>query len=369
MIILSVFFAFLGARPGLAQTWISHDQDAPPSNSETAQGQDQGDSEDSTLPPMPQPRDPSARSASVSSAEPEAPVLPVYLALKPNLNDFVGFSDGGWDGNWYVGYNSCWIVKLPKAPAGTYQRAYIGAKIGRAKTKRKDEHSFEEVTIPGKVYMAVSPQPAFTTERSYFLTNLEDVPTQPDATLISGRVGQSGWFWTEVPVDAISSTGPNYLAIWSNTEGLVSASSAPIIAAGTTAQPADAWLNRSIHGVPPRDASTALEVRLSRLLPALALKLVPPNNKEVKVGGLKVQKIDGGALLQFAVDGENVDSAWYELSYDMLSWTRNGPLLRSPPYSITIPERTLGARELYVRAVAVDALGNQGTSEPVKIVR
>src|SRR4051794_30165180 len=41
---------------------------------------------------------------------------PVFMADLANPNDFSVFANGGWDGNWYVGYNTCWIQKLSVPP-------------------------------------------------------------------------------------------------------------------------------------------------------------------------------------------------------------------------------------------------------------
>jgi hypothetical protein len=380
IILSSLLYISLLAARGSAQTWISHDDDQPAQaapqqgiTSATEPATDPATEQPPDLPPMsdlpPLPLDQTQAAASSEPAKAEEPkVLPDYLALESNLNDFVAFSDGGWDGNWYVGYNSCWIVKLPPATAGSFVRAFIGAKLGRAKMTSKPGNAFEQFPIPGKIYMALSPNPAFSTEQSYFLTATDDIPAQPDPNLISSRIGDPGWFWTEVPVEAISTQGPNYLAIWSNTEGFVSVSSSPILAAAKTEQPADAWLNRSIHGVPPRDPAAALETRLSRLLPALAIKLVPANHNAVKVGGLRLDRsADGETVLRFSAEGSNIEETWYEVSYDMLSWMREGPLLRHPPFAFTLSPRLSSAREAFVRVVAVDSLGNQGQSAPSRL--
>ena len=53
----------------------------------------------------------------------------VFLADLPNPNDFTLFANGGWDGSWYVGYNTCWMQKLPAPPAGEYKRAFLGARF------------------------------------------------------------------------------------------------------------------------------------------------------------------------------------------------------------------------------------------------
>ena len=56
-----------------------------------------------------------------------APDNPVIVEQVPNPNDYSLFANGGWDGNWYVGYNNGWIKKLPPIPTGRYAHAYLGA--------------------------------------------------------------------------------------------------------------------------------------------------------------------------------------------------------------------------------------------------
>lgn len=352
MIIYTLLFSF--AIEARTQTWVS-----PPDASEDEVETLEAAGDAAPLEPLPP--EPEA------SPQPSGPVLPVYLALKPNLNDFVGFSDGGWDGNWYVGYNSCWIVKVPAPPPGDYQKAFLGAKLGRAKTRTKSESGFEQEPIPGKIYMGIASTPSFGSERRFFLSRAEDLPSQPDPTLISGWVGQPGWVWTEIPVSAVDLKGPNYLAIWSNTDAFISVASAPVLAAATVERPLPAWLNRSIRGAPPSDPANALETQISRLVPALALKLVPKNDGKVSVVGAVVETVDGERVVRFSVDGGAVDSAWYEVSYDMLSWMRNGPRLLHPPLSFTLEPSLLAARELWVRVGAMDVLGNTGYSKPLKV--
>ena len=59
---------------------------------------------------------------------------PVFLASRSNPNEYSVFANNGWDGNWYVGYDTAWIQKLPPLPGGNYARAFVGAKLGRMKT-------------------------------------------------------------------------------------------------------------------------------------------------------------------------------------------------------------------------------------------
>ena len=98
-------------------------------------------------------------------------ILPTYLTLAPTVHDYNRFADGGPDANWYVGFNNAWIVKLPPAPPGEFLHAFIGARVGRAKTRANPEKPWIRETIPGKVYMGLSQTPSWNSEQSYFLAN------------------------------------------------------------------------------------------------------------------------------------------------------------------------------------------------------
>ena len=65
---------------------------------------------------------------------------PLFVSEIEDISKFGLFATSGWDGNWYVGYNHGWISKLPPIPErDSYERAYIGAMLGRAKRHHKDE--------------------------------------------------------------------------------------------------------------------------------------------------------------------------------------------------------------------------------------
>src|SRR4051812_49037050 len=91
-------------------------------------------------------------------------IVPTILSLAPSLQDYGRFADGGPDDNWYVGFNNAWIVKLPPAPAGEFARAFVGAKLGRAKTRALAAKPWLREKIPGKVYIGVSQTPSWSSE-------------------------------------------------------------------------------------------------------------------------------------------------------------------------------------------------------------
>ena len=103
-------------------------------------------------------------------------ILPTYLSLAASVNDFGRFADSGSDANWFIGFNNAWIIKLPPAPLGDFSRAFIGAKIGRAKTRPNVDKPWLRELIAGKVYMGVSQTPSFTAEQSFFLAETSDLP-------------------------------------------------------------------------------------------------------------------------------------------------------------------------------------------------
>ncbi|MBI3548835.1 MAG: hypothetical protein HY078_07345 [Elusimicrobia bacterium] len=291
--------------------------------------------------------------------------MPTYVALAPNINDFGQFADGGPDSNWYIGFNNAWIVQLPPAPQGDFSRAFIGAKVGRAKARPRPARPWEREVTPGKVYIGISPAPNFSAAQQFFLAETRDIPLDTDPKVNIAGTGESQWFWAEVPPGHVSSSGPNYLIVWSPTESFSDATKAPVLAAlDTRAAPDDAvhaWVNRSIQGVPPRQAKGALETPIRRLAPALAIKLVPQNQNAITVSECVARATERGIMMSFSVSGQDPELAWIERSKDQLEWERVSKFQRRPPYMITLDHAALPARGAYFRASARDLLGNEGS--------
>jgi len=307
-----------------------------------------------------------------AGAEAAAPIttsrLPAFVSLKPNINDYTRFADGGPDGNWYIGFNSAWIVRLPPAPTGDFTRAFIGARVGRAKTRARAGRGWDREAIPGKIYMGISQSASFSSEQSFFLAETSDLPLEADARSAVAGIGQSQWFWTEVPIGLISTTAQNYLVVWSPTEEFTGAANAPILAAADHKRGAgeeQAWLNQKIQGVPPRSPEGALQTPINNLAPALAIKLVPVNDAAVGVNECSAAAANNLVQFQFSVDAENAQTAWVELSSDQVEWKRISGYLRQPPYHFSLANERLLAKGGYLRAAAQDQLGNLGYCDPV----
>jgi len=299
-------------------------------------------------------------------------IVPTYVTLAATVHDYTRFADGGPDANWYIGFNNAWIVKLPTPPAGDFTRAFIGARVGRAKTRANPEKPWIHETIPGKIYMGISQTPSWTAEQSVFLAGTEEIPAEPDPQAQVDGAGAAEWLWAEVPLSLVNLNGPNYLIIWSPSNYMTHASSSPILAGSdvedsSVAREARAWNNRSIMGVPPRSSATSLETPINNIMPALALKLVPPGPEEpaVTISDLSLARAGRRIVARFSAAGEDVSEAWVELSRDRLDWERISKRQRRPPFVFSI-DRNLGPG-LWLRGTARDASGAIGSSDPIMI--
>jgi hypothetical protein len=300
-------------------------------------------------------------------------VVPSYLTLAPTMHDYTRFADGGPDANWYIGFNNAWIVRLPPAPIGVFQRAFLGAKIGRAKTRPNVDKPWLRETIPGKVYIAVSQAPSWSSEQSFFLAETADIPAEADPQDRVDGIGAGEWFWAEVPPSMVSFSSANYLIVWSPTNYFTAASSAPILAASDAdesgARDTRSWNNRSILGVPPRSAALSLETPINNIYPALAIKLVPPAPDEaaVAVNDFSLAHIGRRVIARFSAAGEDITDAWVESSRDQLDWTRISKYQRRPPYVFSLPPDRSVSPGVYLRGAARDISGAIGYSDQVMV--
>lgn len=295
---------------------------------------------------------------------------PAYLSNSPDLNAYYMYADGGMDANWFVGYSNCWIVKLPPAPVGRFSKAFIGAKLGRAKSTPKPDKPWELVPVQGKIFMALSTMPAFTSQQTYFLTENTDIPREPTPKDSLEGVGAAQWFWAEVPLSSIATDKPNYLALWSNSEALSSASNSPIVAGGEMRNSPEqrVWVNSSTKGTPPREADSSPGTSIGGMSPAMVIKLVPVNEARVIVRALALTPTSLGPVATFSAIGQDISAAWFEISPDRFSWARISRIYTTPPYSMTFTKAMLPTTDTYfIRAVAQDNLSNIGRSKELTI--
>ena len=292
--------------------------------------------------------------------------IPEYVSPVRDMSKFYLYANGGFHADWYVGSNNAWIIKLPPVITDDYSKAFIGAKIGRAKIKSYP-NSWNKKIIPGKIYMGISKTPSFTTENMYFLIASEDLPLEPLPGDYLKGINSARWFWAEIPLSAVSADEPNYLAIWSSSRYFTASSSSPIIAAALSDDKSEnVWLNRSIRGNPPFGAKT-LEMPISGVKPALTIKLIPENPYRVIIKGFRAEIGREEMIVSFAAIGEDINNAWLELSYDKFDWQRVTKFMFDPPYYHTFKNGELSEDMFYLRAAGIDALGNTGYSGEIII--
>jgi len=298
---------------------------------------------------------------------------PVYLSELENLNEFDLFANGGgWDGNWYVGYNTCWVQELPAPPPGRYVRAYLGAKLGRMKTETiPGRPSWETRSMKGEIHIAVAPEPLWPQSRRFLLTETKNIPLDgAEGDAVEG-VGQSRWFWAEVPLNYLSFQGKNYVALYSPSRKLKDSKHAPILAAGRGNNKKNTWLNSTVKGEPPFRKQDALKTAVSYFEPAIAIKLISQNQRKVRV---EFHNLSPGLLemeerfvLTCTIEGKDVDRAWVEFSTDTRNWHQATDLLWGPPFDFTLKRDNFPLGDNQIRVVGVDIMENRGISDIVNV--
>lgn len=292
--------------------------------------------------------------------------IPDYISPVRDMSKFYLYANGGFHADWYVGFNNAWIIKLPPVDSEGYAKAFIGAKLGRAKISSYPKSSNKKI-IPGKIYMGISKSSSFTPENMYFLVDSSDLPLEPLPGDYLEGINVAQWFWAEIPLSAISSDESNYLAIWSSSRYFMTSSSSPIIAAALSDDKTEnVWLNRSVKGSPPFGEKT-LEMPINGVKPAMTLKLIPKNSYRVIIKGFRAEIGSEDMIVSFAAIGEDIHHAWLELSYDKFDWQRVTKFIFNPPYYHTFKNGELSEDMFYLRAAAVDTLGNIGYSSEIII--
>src|SRR3989338_1903273 len=292
--------------------------------------------------------------------------VPAYFSPERNLGRHYLYADGGFHADWYVGYNNCWIIKLPPVPTGGYARASLGAKPARTKIMSWPA-SWDTEPIPGKIYMALNQAPTFNSDHTYFLAEAADLPREPLPNDSLDGVDSARWVWAEIPLSRVSSEKDNYLALWSSSRYFTSASSSPILAASMSGGDVeDVWLNRSIKGNSP-SGEGVLETPISGIKPAIAIKLVPLNEYKVFVKGFAAELTQSEINVSFAAIGEDIRAAWLEVSYDKFDWQRVTRYFFKAPYFWTFGREAISKDMFYLRAAAQDNLENIGYSMAITV--
>ena len=314
----------------------------------------------------------------LSTLHAQSPDYPVFVAQVPNPNDYTLFANAGWDGNWYVGYNNIWVKKLPAIPPGRYARAYVGAKLGRMKTLPPVGRPPVFNPVPGEIWAAIASTPSWKPGARVKVTTTEDIPLEASSEYALENVGESEWFWTEVPLAAVNLSGDNYLSLWSPTPALLSVSSAPVLAAAWGGKESNTWLAKDAKGGPPADAKAALGSSISYFQPAIALKLIPEGNPHpltVRVVSWQNGSADHARpVVTASAAGESVERVWVERSGQVKhgdvargQWLQVGRSLWKAPYSFSLDEGKLPVGKILLRVAASNVWQETAYSEPFEI--
>jgi hypothetical protein len=304
---------------------------------------------------------------------------PVFVAKLPNPNDYSLFANGGWDGNWYVGFNTCWIKKLPLFPPGNYSKAYIGVKLGRMKLVTNPKNIWDKHPVPGAIYMAINSTTAWSHQQSYFVADTEDIPLEGDAESAVEGTGESQWFWAEVPLKNVNLKGDNFLALWSPTPELLTVSSSPVVAAGWGGKDQDTWLTREIQGAPPRDPRQSIGTPITYFQPAMALKLIlsgAAHSVSVQLVNWMPGTPDHPKPVVTAnVNGDSIESVWLEYFIEKggepnprgvpsmnHTWVKVGRPLWKAPYVLSIEQTQLPPGRVQLRVAAANIWEQRGYS-------
>lgn len=301
---------------------------------------------------------------------PPPPNTPVIVSRVPNLHAYSIFANSGWDGNWYVGYDTCWIQKLPGVPPGKYSKAFIGARLGRMKVDRASLKGGPPRAIAGQISIGISSKPAWTKEQSFTLTRTAEIPFEGDAEVPFEGAGQSQWFWVEIPMNLVNVKGDNYLALWSPSPALASVSSAPVVGAAWSGKATDTWLAKNIQGAPPEKPTESPGSALSYFQPALVLKLIPEGGSHpITVESLAWHEATEERMqpmVSAEITGTSVEQAWLEVSQESgQNWTKVGRSVWQAPYLLPVDRTLLPAGKIKLRVVAVNTWGQQASGGPI----
>jgi hypothetical protein len=307
-----------------------------------------------------------------------APDAPAFVAQIPNPNDYSLFANAGWDGNWYVGYNNGWVKKLPPLPPGHYAHAYIGAKLGRMKTLPPVGRPPEFKPIPGEIWVSLAATSTWATSQRWKLTTTEDIPLDGSPEYAMENVGESEWFWTEIPIEALNFPGDNFMALWSTTPELVSVSSAPVLAAAWGGKDLNSWIIKNIKGEPPSNPAVSVASGISYFQPAMAIKLVPegnPHPMHVRILDWQNGKPDHlKPVVTGSVEGESVERVWVEYKASVRTgdvvrpqWTQVGRSLWKPPYAFSLDQGRLPQGKILLRLSATNIWEENAHSDPFEI--
>lgn len=288
-----------------------------------------------------------------------------YVSLINDLSEYYLYANGGFNADWYIGYNNAWIVNLGSITTSGYQKAFVGVKIGRAKNKTYPS-SEDPSPIEGRIVVSISNKPEFPSQ-AYFLADSSDIPMESLPNDNIKNVDGAKWFWAEIPINRISTESDNYVAVWSQSKSFINSSNSPIIAAGfLNDDKENVWLNHSITGALPPHKS-ALEIPIKGIKPAIVIKLISENDYKVIIKNFSYELNKDIFIFNWNTIGTDIYKSWIEISYDKLEWQKYTNYIYNKPYFYSFDKEELPDDIFYLRACATDIFENTGCSKEITI--
>ncbi|MFW6134076.1 MAG: hypothetical protein ACOC5R_00705 [Elusimicrobiota bacterium] len=251
-----------------------------------------------------------------------------FVAELPVPSEFNLFANGGWNGNWYVGYNHGWVSKLPPVDTENFEKVYLGAKLGQAKSKKQIEEIVGKDAVKDYPYriMIGASNSKDKKPSGIILTTTDKIPQEGSSVAPLENVRDSRWFWIEIEKDEINKSTYNYIHLWSPDTQMKNARVAPILAGG--------------FGSNKRENSYVIvdgEIKVIKFYePGIAIKLVGENppSPEIKIKSFKSHPVDQlKQVIRTAVQGRYITGVGVEINKGQ-DWEKFPIFVTDPPYDI-----------------------------------
>lgn len=284
----------------------------------------------------------------------------LFISELPTPGEFTLFANGGWNGNWYVGYDHGWITQLPAQETSSFKKAFLGAKLGRAKTARQIQgiKGIDEI-YPCRIMIGISGS-VDALEEQYILTTIDKIPLEGSKDSALNNVSDSMWFWVEIDINLIKSDMNNYIHLWSDDENLDSAEVAPILAAGIGS-------NEKENSYLIKGRAGSKEIKIIKYFePAIAIKLVGSSAPEPKVW---IKSIEDHPLHEqkqiFEIDvfGRYITEVGLEIN-DGVGWKKTGNIIMHPPFFYVFDFSKLSDGKYEIRSWAKNWWEKEAYSKP-----
>jgi len=289
-----------------------------------------------------------------------------FIAELPTPGEFELFANGGWTGNWYIGYDQGWISQLPPVEVSGWNKAYIGAKIGRAKTAQQmeervssDSGNAGEHVGPYSIYIGVSASREIRPP-GVILVKTDVIPLEGSQTMALENVGQSRWFWAQIPLSDLNTSGSNFIHLWSPDKELADATVSPILAGGLGSNEREnSWLVKG-----GGDNSDIKVIKFFE--PAIAIKLVGTDvpSPRVRIAGFESHPVDPAKYtVKAEVWGRMITSFGIQIDSGD-GWKDYPSRIYDPPYNMSFTFKDLPKGKYKLRCLAVNWWESVGYSNP-----